>query len=376
MAALFETEDLPYGVGPNTLVAPRAAMQGAVFSSLIFKGRTVRPVYVKPEVVAEYGHVRVLQTAGEQLDQGDADVYLELARMAFEQLDPESKLVEVKVNADALLKRLSRVRGTESRKWLASCISRLKRASFLFEVPGLREWETSFLWDFERNLETVVASDYVIQMNPKLIKVYAAGKTLINASQRQALGHDTLAKALHSFFSSHDRHKESFVSVDTLQALTGRGSMRPDRFLKGLKESIENLKQATGWFSIKLEKNVLKVQQVETKKKAPAQKPAATKPQPTPVQTAPAAAKPAGADVTWDDITCADDLERLETLQLIRLFDDQARKLYDATKPKDALDYPGKRAAALAALDDLLYIKLDERAYKQNKAEEEDYADI
>lgn len=368
MANWIDLEDLPHGLGQN-FIAPRAAVQGAVFSSLVFRGRTVRPVYVKPELVAEYGHVKVLQTAGEQLDQGDADVYLELARMAVEQCDPESQLVEVRVNADAFLKRIGRTRGTENRKWLASSISRLKRASFLFEVPGLREWETSFLWDFERNLETKVASEYVIQMNPKLIKVYEAGKTLIKSAERLSLNNDTLAKSLHSFFSSHDKRQESKIGIDKLMVLTGRKSMRKDRFIEGLKESIENLKGATGW-AIKLEGEVLKVKQCATaKKEAKPAKPAATK---APATTqAPAAAKPAVKSglPSWDDIDSVEDLEKLELFALTALMDEQSKATYHATRSKDPLDFEGWKKAALLAIDEQAYMELDRRAYEKRKAE-------
>lgn len=369
MAEWIDTTDLPFGLGKDAYLAPRAVVQGAVFSSLVFKGRTVRPVYTKPTMVAEYGHVKVWQTTGEQLDQGDADVYLELARMAVEQLNPASQLVEVNVNADAFLKRVGRERGTESRKWLASCISRLKRASFMFEVPGLKEWETSLLWDFERNFETKVASEYVIQMNPKIVKVYAAGKTLIKASERMALNQDTLAKSLHSFFSSHDKHGESKVSVERLMALTGRTSMRKDRFVAGLKESIEHLKAVTNW-TITFSNDMMTVRQAGTKKASVPAKPAAPR-KPASAAPAPAAAKPAAAEAPqtfgWDNVTGMHDLEALELGRLIMLMDDTSRKLYDATKPKDALDMRGKKVAALNSLEEQLYMTLDKRAYEAKR---------
>ena len=107
--------DLPYGIGAN-IVLPVAALRGAVFSSVVYRGRTIRPVYTKKTLIAEYGNVRMYQTAGAQLDQGDADVYAELAKLAMQQNDPDEKSVTVKLHAHALLQAMGRPSGTESLK--------------------------------------------------------------------------------------------------------------------------------------------------------------------------------------------------------------------------------------------------------------------
>lgn len=311
MAGWLDLEHLPRGLGANW-IAPSAALRGAVFSSLVFRGRTTRPAYAKPTLVAEYGHVQVLQTAGEQLDQGDLDVFLELARIGVER-----DSTRISVGADELLKALGRKRGGESRRWLSESISRLKRASFLFRVPGLHEWETSFLLEFDRNLGTQLVRDYEISLNSRLVALYEKSNTLIRADRRNAIGTDSLGKWLHAFVSSFHRGSETVLKVETVRELSGRKDSRPDRFKITLAETVERLRVVSGWHSIELVGDVLKVQQVENATKVEDKREAAAKKQKATAKSKPPVKKPEAKQAPKEEVDELDaelaDLRNSET---------------------------------------------------------------
>ncbi len=356
---------LPHGLGAN-FVAPRAAVQGALFSSLVFRGRVVRPEYSQENqaVVCEWGATTVTQVGGQRLDQGDADVYFALVREAAKQT---GSFFTLTVKADELLRDIGRDRGTQSREWLAGSLERLKNASFEFSITGLPVRQTTLLRAAAPLNEA--KSAFMVIMADGMKSVFEAGKTLIKSAQRMELGTDTLAKWMHSFFSSHSKSGESKLSVDKLMVVTGRESMRKDRFKAGLAESIARLRIATGW-SIKLEGDVLKVKQAagDTAPAAQSKQPAS----PGASRPAGASAEPAAVATGWDAV--ADGIKHVEQIRkklskldlsaIVGLMNAESRAAYDEAKAGiDSMDFPAKKAAALAAIEDQAHEEVGTRAY-------------
>ncbi len=374
MSNWIDLTKLPHGLGEN-FVAPRAAVQGALFSSLVFRGRVVRPEY-SPEnqaVVCEWGATTVTQIGGYRLDQGDADVYYALVREAAKQT---GSFYTLELKADELLKSIGRERGTQSREWLAGSLLRLMKATFEFAIPGLPIRQTTLLRAAApRNEEK---SAFMVIMGDGMKDVFKAGKTLIKSAQRLELGTDTLAKGLHSFFSSHSKSGESKLSVDKLMVVTGRESMRKDRFKAGLAESIAKLRIATGW-SIKLEGEVLKVKQCagDTATAAQSKKPAS----PGASRPAGASAGPAGGATGWDAVAegvqhveqIRGKLAKLDLAAIVGLMNAESRAAYDEAKAGiDGMDFPTKKAAALAAIEDQAHEEVGTRAYAAMRKSSED----
>lgn len=290
--ATFLTTDLPHGLGPNYAL-PHAICRGSVFSSVEFVGlgARLRPVYVRPTCIAEYGPVQVFQTAGEQLNQGAADVYAELIRLALGQEIIEGQRILVHITADAFLKSIGRERGANNRIWLGEEIARLKRASFRYEMPGLKAWETSFVADFteDRSFREVKTSAvYSIELNARMVQVYQKGWALLHAKARQHLHacKDPLGKALYSFYASHKHPID--ITAKELKRLMGRDELidtkgvilrkpqQQSKWIHDLEASLANLKSATGWHVCEYNKAKGKVtvtKQNKAKKEKTAHKP-------------------------------------------------------------------------------------------------------
>ena len=355
--------DLPYGIGAN-IVLPVAALRGAVFSSVVYRGRTIRPVYTKKTLIAEYGHVRMYQTAGAQLDQGDADVYAELAKLAMQQNDPDEKSVTVKLHAHALLQAMGRPRGTESLKWLAGSISRLKQASYLYELPDGSEWECSFVTEVVKDTRPVhVTAAYTIDLSQSMLKVFDDGWRLIRTDQRKKLHRDPLAKHLHAFYATHVRPGP--ISIERIRSITGRASVhvekvkgdkdktinRDKRWRDTLAESLANLKTVTGWYKCEIvgsnvvvhrtKEDEKAVKEREEARKASNQK---AKPVPQPVQQEKKAPDP------WACLYSEKDLERQPLQALLGLMDSDAMSEWDAFldgDPNAPMDARKKKAVEL-----------------------------
>lgn len=255
--------NLPYGIGEHYAL-PHAVCRGAVFSAVEYVGKAarLRPVYTRPTLIAQYGSVQVFQTAGEQLNQGAADVYAELVRLALEKEISSGQRIEVRINADAFLKSIGRERGLNNRIWLGEEIARLKRASFRYEIPGLKAWETSFIADFTEDRsfrEVKTSAEYVIELNARMVQVYQKGWALLNGEARRQLHSrkDHLAKALYAFYATHRFPHD--ISAQELKRLVGRDELRDSagnllrkpqqnsKWILDLKASLGNLKEATGW---------------------------------------------------------------------------------------------------------------------------------
>lgn len=345
-------------------------MQGAVFSSLVFRGRTPRPTYDTPTLVAKWGNTQVIQTFGEQLDQGDADVYFELVRRVTQQ-----EGLCLNITSDEFLNSINRKRGSESRNWLKSSIERLMNAKFDFSIEGV-VFSVKLLASVEHSYNGKTVGDFSIFLSEEVGPVFNAGKTIIKSSVRHALGNDAFAKWLHCFYSSHSKQHESKVSIDKLKLIAGRENMRNDRFESSLIESINNLQRATGWI-INLNGNVLSVKQSHTATDLSTnntKKPKTAKTKPSPKTTNNSEAR----NSEWDNIKSIDDLEKLDLSQLKALMNEESKAAYLAKRATDRLDYSEWKKAAIAAIARLqLYRELGRRpfdpaAYKSASAEDFD----
>lgn len=298
--------NLPYGIGDNYAL-PYAVCRGGVFSSIEYVGKAskLRPVYTKPTLIAQYGSVQVFQTAGEQLNQGAADVYAELIRLALEQPITAGQRIEVAINADAFLKAIGRDRGVNNRIWLADEIARLKRASFRYEIPGLKAWETSFIADFTEDRsfrEVKTSASFVIELNARMVQVYQKGWALLNGPARRSLQvkKDHLAKALYAFYATHKFPVD--ISAAELKKLVGRAEIRDgggnvlrraqqnSKWIQDLDTSLANLKLATGWAVCEYRRDTGKVRIVKELPRAtvnPSLAQAAVARAPKPIHTIP-----------------------------------------------------------------------------------------
>jgi hypothetical protein len=217
----------PPSSAANTLVrlpawpdAARAVPNGVLRSALFgVIGKGPRR-YLKVERLAALEGIELFYT-GEQLDQGDLDVWLGVLQLCRAQVMGEQCFF----TAYELLKLLRKAdtggKGG-NRKVLDARLNRL-------QVTGVRiRWEGRF--SYQGPLIASVARDeatlrYVVTLDPKICALFGVEEfTLVDQAVRQALDGKPLAQWLHGFYASH---AEPFaISVSKLCELCGSETKR------------------------------------------------------------------------------------------------------------------------------------------------------
>ncbi|MGF7131407.1 hypothetical protein P3T40_002889 [Paraburkholderia sp. EB58] len=98
---------LPHGLGKNSVTA-HALARSAIFSTQSYGPKAERPQYfAKTELATtKTSDIKVFQTAGRGLDQGDADVFYELLRRVFNSGQEMHREARVCFNRGELIKTL------------------------------------------------------------------------------------------------------------------------------------------------------------------------------------------------------------------------------------------------------------------------------
>lgn len=207
--------------GASYRAAPNAILRSALFSASPFKGDRL---YLKEAEVYSVSGLRIRYT-GQQLDQSDLDVYLELLNLA--RAAPIGEPIEF--SAHSMLSALGRSTGGKDYLWLYDALHRLcaglvklrdheafYSGHLLTSVAGLR--------DGQPVLDS--ASRYVVTLNPAFAVLFSGSKwSKLDLSTRRALGRSGTAKALHAYYSTHLDPMPH--SVATLAALAGLSAASP-----------------------------------------------------------------------------------------------------------------------------------------------------
>jgi hypothetical protein len=172
------------------------AAPNAVFRSCLFPALNNQPrLYLKKAKLFSVSGVEVIFT-GEQFDQTDLDVYLELLNLA--KLSPMDEAVEF--YAHAFLKTIGRNTGASDHEWLLSVLTRLC-GGLVNMTDHKKRYFGQLLHGGTRN---EITGKYEIAINPKFITIFGAGMwSTVGHAQRQALGRNSTAKALHAYYSTH-----------------------------------------------------------------------------------------------------------------------------------------------------------------------------
>ncbi|HYQ92257.1 MAG TPA: plasmid replication initiator TrfA [Candidatus Competibacteraceae bacterium] len=220
----------------NRRATAQAIFRSALFPALNFK--VGRP-FLKEKRIAAVDGVTVFFT-GEQFDQSDLDVYLELLDITHE--TPFG--VECTFTAYSLLKALGRATGQANHKWLHSVLIRL--CSGTVDITDHRVRYFGHL--VEGGIKDETTRHYTIKINPDFARFFKAGLwASLDIQQRRALGRNQTAKALHAYFSTHavpTPHR-----YETLAEIAGlKNKTNPRKQKADLIKACEALKQV-GLFS-------------------------------------------------------------------------------------------------------------------------------
>lgn len=282
---------LPHGLGEH-YVLPRSLGLTAVFSSYDYR-RVRRPLVTEPVELAAYGRTRVLQISGYQLDQPDADVFMQLVALSLNSSAPVQvgafRLVGVTVGRNELLRLLGRgERAAGDKRWLHESLDRLVGARFRFDRPATEmdaaddydddTWRTGLVHEWalvgKRTLQ--------ILLNHDLARLYAdSAWSLINRKQRQALSSNKMAQWLHTFYAGFKAPDP--IRAQALRKPLARLQMQDSKYIDALTAAVAALATATGW-TCQLAKGYVVVNKA-TRKAAAKAAPAAS----TPVSGTPSA---------------------------------------------------------------------------------------
>jgi hypothetical protein len=175
----------------------RRAAAHAIFRSALFPALNNKQPrrFLKEKRIASVEGLEVFFT-GEQFDQSDLDVYLELLQIAHE--TPLG--VECCFTAYSLLKALGRPTGKADYRQLHSQIIRLCGGVVDMTDHGVRYFD-SLVHGGTQDEDT---KGYRIFLTPAYARFFKAGMwASLDIGQRRDLGRNQTAKALHAYYSTH-----------------------------------------------------------------------------------------------------------------------------------------------------------------------------
>lgn len=174
---------------------------------------------------------------GEQLDQSDCDVFMQLVHTA------RGKTIgtehPVAINRSELLSQIGRADGGKNYEWLGNVLTRLQQAHLRVENQRYK---------LETNLVSKIITDkqegtFLIVLDHDIVKMFSGNEhTLVDWDKRKLIERRVdLAKWLQSFTCSHARGQQRWV-IKNLREWSGYAS--PVRkFREALLEALEELER-------------------------------------------------------------------------------------------------------------------------------------
>lgn len=210
---------------------PNGVLRSALFGAIKKGARR----YMQGEQVAAPDGIEIRYT-GQQLDQGDLDVWESVLHIARLQEMGE----QCRFTAYAMLKLLGKTDAGSNRETLHKRLMRLK-ANAVEVQQGRYSYAGSLIDDVYRDKET---REYVLVLNPKLRPLFAADQfTQLDWMVRHALNGKPLAQWLHGYYASHA--KPYPLNVATLLKLSGSENTEPRSSRQMLRKALDALTDAS-----------------------------------------------------------------------------------------------------------------------------------
>ena len=196
--------------GEDYRAAPNAIFRSALFPALHPTQKEKRP-FLKNEDIFCVAGLKIFFT-GEQFDQTDLDVYLEILNMA----KPFPLGTPVKFSAHALLKTLGLHTGGKEHAWLHGVLIRLCGG-----VVDATDHGKRYFWQLlHGGIRDEITMNYEIRINPDFAILFGFGMfAKIDLEKRRALGRNNTAKALYGYYATHIN--PTAHTIETLANLAG-----------------------------------------------------------------------------------------------------------------------------------------------------------
>jgi hypothetical protein len=218
---------LPERARPVSNVTVRAALFAAI------QGEN-RELLNKATLTSQNG-IRII-FSGEQLNQDDHDVFMQLVSMAIHKPLGE----DMTVPANAILAELGRGKGGKDHEQLKNDIHRLVTGTVNIKFDGINF--IGHLIDYAIQDETLPTHKrhWTYQLNPKIAALFGRTQyTLIDWEQRKKLKQKDLARWLMLYYATHS--KPYPVSVEFLWKLCGSKTKELRKFRQNLKIALDAL---------------------------------------------------------------------------------------------------------------------------------------
>jgi TrfA protein len=229
---------------------PNSTLRGALFAAIQGKDRQ----YLKGELLDVQQGIEIRFT-GMQLDQSDLDVWEQALHLARQ----HPLGTRCHFTAHSFLKALGRRTSGRDHEWLKDVFRRL--AGAVVEITHNRM--TYFGSMIEGGVRDEDTGQYVLEINPKIIALYAAGWTATDWEQRQALKRKPLALWLHGFYSSHANPHP--LTVEYLHKLSGSRNRNIRDFKQQLWKAHEDLQEVGAIRDFEIEGNLVSVDTVPSR---------------------------------------------------------------------------------------------------------------
>lgn len=207
--------------------APASIVRSALFG--IVKRGTRK--FIQREIIASWGTDNITFT-GEQLDQSDFNLWLEILHQSREELGKP-----VYFTFRGILKAIGRSEGGKDIEWLQRSLTRLKATEVLIK-SGNKEYAGSFIQCYARNSLT---GEYYLTVDAQIAKLFDPTYAKMLLDVRLSLSSD-LSKWLYAFISSQKPRRLHTIGIEKLKTLSGSSSSIRE-FRRMLKRDLLTLKK-------------------------------------------------------------------------------------------------------------------------------------
>ena len=180
--------------GEEYRAAPNAFFRSALFPALSSQEKEKRQFMQKQKITCVAG-LEIIFT-GQQFDQSDLDVYLEILNFSKSQ----NMGTVVKFTAYAMLKALGLTNGHKNHEHLHDVIIRL-RGGTLEVTDHKKRYMGGFL---EGIIRDEITLEYEVVINPRFAVLFGFDMySKLNIDKRRALGRNNTAKSMYGYYATH-----------------------------------------------------------------------------------------------------------------------------------------------------------------------------
>lgn len=225
----------PYSQGNH--IGPNACFQSALFG-MVVRGRRK---YLNGQKIVSFKGLSISYT-GEQLDQGDLDVFLHAIHLTAGNKDRRRPDGLVHFSVRGFLNAIGRKPGKSGQQWLLKSIRRLSASNVEIRSRGRPLYDNfsiyggSLINDYFYDPEE---RRYYLRVNSSLGSLFDLGWTKLCWRQRLQLP-GNLTKWLHGLYSSTQTYP---IKVASLLALSGSGCGRLSDFRRQLRNALNELEK-------------------------------------------------------------------------------------------------------------------------------------